>query len=272
MKSSIYDYDDYKSWLISRLERGSRKALSDAIGCQMSHLSAVTNDDAHLSLEQAEGVARFLSLNNDETEFLLLLVQKNRAGTPSLKRVLDRQLNVFREKRKNLKERLAMSDQLATDQESLYYSSWQFGAVHVALSLPETNTPEIIGARLGISIGRVRDILDFLCLNGLAEIRGDKYHIGRSQVHLSKSSPFVARHHINWRLRAIASLEGAIGSESRDTVSTSELHYSSVVTLSKKDFDRVHETVAAALSEALKIITSSPEEDAAILSIDWMRL
>lgn len=272
MKSNIYEYDDYKEWLLSRLERGSRKALSEAIGCQMSHVSAVLNDDAHLSPEQAEATARFLSLNNDETEFLLLLVQKNRAGTTSLARVVDRQLEVFRVKRRNLKERLAISDQLAADQESLYYSSWQFGAVHVALSIPGLDRPEILSTRLGIPLARVHEILDFLCLNGLAEIKKDRFVIGRAQVHLSKSSPFVARHHINWRLRAIASLEGAIASDSRESVSTNELHFSSVVTLSERDFARVRETVASALADTLKIITTSPEESVAILNIDWMRL
>ncbi len=59
---------------------------------------------------------------------------------------------------------------------------------------------------------------------------------------------------------------------SLDQDMTDHLHYSSVFTLSEEDYPRVKEILTKALSEALKAITSSPEENGAAICLDLFKL
>lgn len=269
MKSSIYEYRDYKRFLIDLIEnddtggRGKRKELAESINCQVSHITNVLSGSGHFNPEQAEASARFFGLNLQETEFLLLLIQYTRAGTNSLKKFYERILLERHEKFSALKSRLKMPDSLQSQEEAQYYSSWQFSAVHVLLSIPQFQTREAIANKLELPLVKIDKILSFLVEAGLCKKVGQRYFIVRPLLHLDKTSPLISKHHTNWRLRSILSL---------DQEKDENLHYSSVFTLSEKDYPRVREILAKALSEALKVITSSPEEEVATICLDLFKL
>lgn len=269
METGFFEHGDYKKLVVDLIEstpgggRGKRKALADAIGCQVSHVTSVLSGTSHFSQEQAEAAARFLGLNGRETEFLLLLVDFNRAGTVPLRKFYQSLLDEKREKYSALKTRLKMPDSLEGYQESVYYSSWQFAAVHVLLSIPQFQSREAIAHKLGLTLSRVDEILFFLVETGLCKKEGHEYRLARPLLHLDKTSPLISKHHTNWRLRAMQSF---------DETTEEALHYSSVVTLSVADYKKVREILARALSEALKVITQSPEEDVAAVCIDLFRI
>ena len=81
MKTSIYEYSDYKSFVIDLIDksegkvRGRRRAIAKHIGCHVSHITLVLKGNGHFSLEQAESIARFFGLNEQETDFLFLLIK-----------------------------------------------------------------------------------------------------------------------------------------------------------------------------------------------------
>lgn len=278
VKTDIYEYRDYKQLLRHWLDdettggRGSRKLLAEAMGCQVSHVTNVLNGDSHLSLEQADAAARHFGFSQGELDYFLLLLQLNRAGTRGLRESLSRLLEEHSARHRNLKERLKISETVRREQESLYYSSWHYGAIHVLLSIPEFQTRESLSQRLSLPQERVDEVLAFLVDAGLAEKQGvAQFQIRNPVVHLAKSSPLIRRHHANWRLKTIAALEsGAVRFSSAD--SFENLHYSAVVTLSDDDLARVREILTRALAESLDVIRASPEQDAAVLSIDWHRL
>ncbi|RYZ87882.1 MAG: TIGR02147 family protein [Proteobacteria bacterium] len=269
MKSSIYEYRDYKKCVLDQIVsvagegRGKRKELADHIGCQVSHITNVLSGIWQFNQEQAQSTASFFGFSRPETEFFLLLVQFNRAGTSGLRDVYSDMLNERQEKHAALKDRLAMPDSLKEREENMYYGSWHYGAVHVLLSIPEFQSRESIAERLELPISRVDAILSFLVETGLCQKTGLRYLPARPLIHLDKSSPLIARHHINWRLRTIQSLE--LGTPN-------DLHYSSVLTISKTDYVKVREILANALAKALKVVTASPEEEAAVLCMDLFAL
>ena len=269
MKSSIYEYRDYKKHLTDLIEtdpnggRGKRKALAEAIGCQVSHITNVLSGGGHFSQEQAEAAARFFGLNKGEIEFLLILVQYNRAGTSTLRKFYEGLLDEKTEKYSALKNRLKMPDSLKLEQETRYYSSWQYGAVHVLLSIKEFQTRDAISTKLNLSLSKTDEILSFLTDAGLCKKEGQKYLLLRPLLHLDKSSPLISKHHINWRLRGLLAL---------DANTENQLHYSSVFTVSTKDFDRVREVLSNALTAAFKIITPSAEEEGAVICLDLFKL
>lgn len=269
MKTSVYEYRDYKESVVELINsmagegRGRRKELADHIGCQISHITNVLSGGGHFNQEQAEAAANYFGFNQAETEFFLLLVQFNRAGTSRLREVYLRMLDERQQKHSALKNRLSMPDSLKDREENVYYGSWQYGAIHVLLSIPDFQNREAISARLELPLSRVDAVLSFLVETGLCRKEGSKYLPARPLIHLDKSSHLIARHHTNWRLRTIDNL---------DLTDDSDLHYSSVFTLSKSDYPKVQEIMSKALAEALKVITASPEEHAAVMCLDVFHL
>lgn len=269
MKSSIYEYKSYKRLFVDLIEsdpsggRGKRKALAESLSCQVSHVTNVLSGEGHFNAEQTHAACMYFGLNHQEIEYVLLLVQQNRAGTTGLKKFYDRLLQEKSEKNTALKNRLKMPDALKSEQEALYYQSWHIGAVHVLLSIPEYQTRESVATKLGLSLKKIDDIFLFLVEVGLIEKEGNRFKLIRSQLHLDKSSPLITKHHTNWRLRSLLSF---------DEIDASDLHYSSVFTLSDDDYQRVREILSDALTRSFKLITESPEEQAAVICLDLFRL
>lgn len=269
MKSSIYDYQDYKTYLNDVIEnsghggRGKRKDLAAAIRCQVSHVSMVLSGDGHFNQEQAEAAARFFGFNAAEAEFLLLLVLYNRAGTKSLKAIYRGMLDERRAKYGTLGARIKMKETLKIEQELIYYSSWHFGAMHVLLSIPEFQTRDAMSQRLKIPLSRVDEVLNYLVDWGLCIKIGVTYQPARPLLHLPKDSPIISKHHTNWRLKAMQSYE-AVGEEN--------FHYSGVFSVARKDLAKIKKVIDEALIAAMAVVTASPEEDVAALCIDFFPL
>jgi uncharacterized protein (TIGR02147 family) len=267
--SNIYEFLDYKKYLNDLIDsdqnhgRGKKKKLAEFIGCQVSHISNVLSGPGHFSAEQAEVVTRFFGLNPSETDYFLTLVQMNRAGTNELKQFYQNNLQEKSEKYLGLKNRLKMPDSLVEGQEARYYSSWHFAAVHVCTSIPGLQTRDALANKFNLSLRRTDEILNFLCETGLIKKEGIRFVISRPMLHLDKKSPNIFKHHTNWRLRAAAAL---------DQFEKSSLHYSSVVSISQKDIPKVQDIFSKALTEAINLISKSPEEECAVICLDLFKL
>jgi uncharacterized protein (TIGR02147 family) len=269
MKGSIFEYSDYKKYLVDLIDshprgsRGVRKSLAEASSSQMSHISNVLSGDSHLSPEQAEGAARFFGLNLSETEFLLLLIQQNRAGTQALRAIYNGLLDERRTKHLNFRSQIEMSDELKAKQENIYYSHWYYAAVHMLLMIPEFQSREAIGSKLNLAMDRVDSILSFLSEAGLIRKDGARWRVIRPAIHLEKTSPLVTKHHSNWRLKTMVDLD-----EKNDT----HFHYSSVVSLSAKDYKTIRDVLVGALAKSIKVVKGSDDDIAAVICMDLYQL
>lgn len=269
MERAIFEYDDYKSFTMDRIEaypnagRGIRAKLAEAIGCQVAYVSHVLAADRHFNLEQAEALARFFGLGTDETEYLLLLVEENRAGTTQLRRVLRAQLERRREKFRQLRNRVKLKGQINREDQARYYSSWHFQAVHTALTISECHTAPALQKTLGIPLKRVNAVLSFLQSRGLVEQQGNHFVPTERYIHLGADSPLISKLHSNWRIHAVESLD-------RDN--PEDLHYSGVVTLAHSDFQKVREILMKGLLEAIEAIKPSKEERVCVVGLDFYQL
>jgi uncharacterized protein (TIGR02147 family) len=264
---TLFTAVDYKNFLRGTIAlqpaggRGVRKRLADQLGCQMGYISQVLSGPSHLSPEQAEAAARFFHLTPKETEYFLLLVAQNRAGTASLKIVYEGQLKQRRREARQLKSRLEIDGPRA-DYQQTYYGSWHYAAVHLALDVPELRSPASLSARLGISHRKLRAVLQFLVEHGLVQKVGGEFRAAITALHLDGKSPFIARHHANWRLQAIQAMEQDL----------TGLHYSGLVSASRKDLARIREKLSKCLEECIAIVRGSPPERLAALNMDLFSL
>lgn len=266
MELNIYDYSDYKSYLAAALKQrghGAKKKLSVAAQMQESYLSQVLTSKVHISLEQGDRANRFFEHTAEESHFFLLLLQKGRAGTHSLKHYFSNLIEELLERKKNLKEQVKAKSQVSTQDREKFYSSWQYAAVQVATSIKEYQTIKSLSARLSIPEGRLAEILEFLLQAGLVVRKNDRFEMGTQSTHLGKDSPLVYKHHANWRLQVLQKLEEQI---------SEDFHYSTVMSLSKESVDQIKNSLLKTVKNANEVMESSAEEVLFAFGIDFFEV
>lgn len=234
--------------------------MARALKCQSTYISQVLYDRAHLSLEQAELLGDFLGHSREEAHYFLLLVQRDRAGTKRLEHYFTDQIEEILARRLVLTERLGSKNQLSKEDQSIYYSSWHYSAVHVALTVPELRNAKAISQFFRIPLKRIGDVLEFLCQSGLTKKTGSEYLVGDVQIRLGNSSHNIIKHHTNWRNQAVESL---------DREHPTDLHYSGVVSLSREDVVKIKNQILEFIKDTIGTIRKSKEETVYSYCIDF---
>jgi uncharacterized protein (TIGR02147 family) len=269
MNKSIFEFQNYKTYLTSLLKaqpkkgRGQRSRLAEAIGCQLTYISQILNGHVHLNLEQGMKVNRFFGHSQDEAHFFLLLVQFARAGDHDTRKYFQDQIDQELQRRLVIKNRLAAAQGLNEEDQVTYYSAWYYAAVHIFVTIPEFQNKRILTHRLGIGTDKINDVLGFLERTGLVRREGDNYKPGPAQIHLGNDSKLVSRHHCNWRLQAMQSL---------DLERPQDLHYSVVASISKSDATKMKALLVKQIEELVATIKVSQEEELCAICIDFFGL
>lgn len=265
MKKTVFEYRDYKKYLADWIEsrpgqgRGERSRIAQALNCHLAYVSQVLGGGAQFSPEQAEMLNRHLGHDSEETDFFMLLVSLGRAGTKALEAYYSKLIQQTLERRAVLKNRLNYQKTLSKEDQATYYSAWYYAAIHLLLGVPELQTKKALSEYLGLSLQRVSQVLDFLVGVGLAQEEGNRYRIGATSIHLGNDSPLISKHHSNWRMQALQSLE-------RER--PEELHYSSVVTMSRADLEKIRSILVGAIEQVRGVVRESKEEALFCYSLD----
>jgi len=251
LDKSVFSFESYKTYLRSSLTgrpRGVRTRLAEAIGCHTGYVSQVLNGSAHLSLEQAVQVNRFLEHAARESHFFLLLVQRERTSLKELRHYFANQIRLALEAELNLKNRLSVTPELKSEDAGIYYSAWYFTAVHLACALPQLKSVTDIADYLHLPADQVAGILNFLESAGLVLRREGRWKVGIPRVHLDNQSPNIRKHHTNWRIRAIEAL---------DQEGPKDLHYSSIIGFPESDRVRVKMILVEAIEKVRALVKAS---------------
>lgn len=265
---NIYRSNDYKDLIKTLIRndssgRGVITKLADAAQCQRSYLSQVLNSHVHLTPDQALGICGFFKLNDDETSYLLTLVDWARAGSPALKKRLKNVLEKLRKKNEDLETQIAIPIIRTDPSEVAYYSSWLWPAIHIAVSIPELQTKESLSRRLNVPESLVASALDGLAQMGLVKNIGLKWSYAQGERHLSKYSALISLNHSNWRQRAVLSSQ---------TQFENSYHYTGVSTMSESDFIVIKELLLKMTQNIRKIISASKEEKLICLNLDFFNI
>jgi uncharacterized protein (TIGR02147 family) len=266
MKKTIFDYQNYKTYIVERIAnspskgRGIKLKLSEALHCQTAFVSQVLNGEPNFSLEQGVRVNSFLEHTKEESRFFLLQLQLARAGSSDLQEFFKSEMKEILDKRSDLKNRLDIKNTLKKVDQQIYYSNWLYACIHMMVAIPEFQTPQAISKQLNLPREKVMEVMTFLEETGLIERKGAHYEIGITKIHLSKDSPQIQRHHTNWRMQAIRSI---------DINDPADLHYSTVVSMSRADVPRVKEILIKTIEECRSVIRESKEEKIQSICFDF---
>jgi uncharacterized protein (TIGR02147 family) len=262
----VFNYDSALSYIQARIEEkghGYKAIVAKAVNCQSAYVSRVLSGQAYFSLEQAERLSDLFNHSETEAHYFLSLLQRDRAGTPELHKYFDKIIDGLKAARSNIKNRVPTASEISDEERHKYYSSWMFGAVYVMTSIPEYQSPLAIAERLSVPRKKVLEILEFLVSIGLVKEEQGRYLITGSNLHLAKDSPYITKHHLNWRIKALSSVE---------INNPEDLHYSVVMSVSKKDQAIIKAKLIDLIGEMHLILPDSKEEGAQVLCLDLFDL
>ncbi len=265
----IYDYSDYKSYLrdgVANSEEswGAMTKLAKAAGCQRPYLSRVLNGKSHLSSSQLFGIARFWKLSEEETEYLLGLLEIERSVLLSYKEYWLRKLHEKRKENESLAKKVnrqVISD--SSENDLVYYSSWYWTAIHILTSIPQFQTEKSIAEKLSLPIAQVRTVLQTLESWGAVRREEGLWKFGSREQHVSKRSPLAAFHHSNWRNQAILDAQKQ---------TTGGVHFTVVQSLSKRDYEKIKSLVLETIQAISTIAGPSAEEKLMCFTCDFFEV
>lgn len=269
MKSvSVYDFHDYRAYLRAHIlncaqgKHGEKSRIATAIRCHNAYFSQILSGKADLSLEQTQELSEYLSLNEPETDYLLLLVNHGRAGTQKLRTYYLQKIRSIDEKRMRLENRIPETKQITKEHQSIYFSAWYYSEIHLMVTtLSGYASVPALQKALKLPALAVKEALQFLEESGIVKRDGLKYVPGPVNLFLGADHSMIRAHHTHWRMQAIRSLEN------RDPEDT---HYSAVVTVKRADFNLIRKHILTFLEQHRSLVAESSEEDTvAALTLDW---
>lgn len=264
MVISVFEYNDYRvflnSWLNAQSTRGLKGKLAEAMGVSSTLVSLILKGDKQLSLEQAMEASEYIGLNEKEADYFFLLVELGRAGSHKLQRRLSQKVEQQQKEAKQIGKRVKKDLELNDEQKAIYYSSWLYTGIRNLSALGKFHDVSSIAKRLNVSPANIHRIIEFLLEAGLCTSKDGLLSYGPSYTHISHDSPFVNKHHQNWRFRGINQM---------DMRSEDNLFYTCPMSLSAEAANEVRDLLLKKIQEVLKIVGPSTSEEVRCLNIDW---
>lgn len=267
---NIFDFDDYKDFLretIAKLPkkgRGEVNKMAANLNVHPTLISQVLGGDRDFSPEQIHKLCGYLGLQGLESDYLILLLQFERAGTGDLKKYYQSKLSEIKKSSLSIATRLSKERTLTDLDRSVFYSSWIYLATWLFCSIDEGKTVDDVSNKFSITRKIASDVLNFLKHAQLCLENDGVFKMTSQHIHLEFGSAFLARHHSNWRVKGLQRIED---------LTDEEMMFTSPFSISKKDFLHVREELMKAIKSTSQLIKDSPAEDVACMNIDlfWIK-
>jgi uncharacterized protein (TIGR02147 family) len=117
----------------------------------------------------------FFGFTELESDYLVALVLKARAGSIKARLKCDRDLAQLKEKSQSLKNRISKDITLSDADNAMFFSHWYYSAIKIIVSIPGKSIPEQIAREFNISLVQVNKVLEFLVQAGFLHHDGKKY-------------------------------------------------------------------------------------------------
>lgn len=247
---------------LPRNGRGEVTRIAASLGVSTTLVSQVLNGERFFTPEQGQRLCSYLGLSALETDHILFIIQRDRAATKELKNFWTAKLETICEQAKKVASRVSVDRELTDQEKAIFYSSPIYSAICLFVTIGERGKSIIeIAERFEMTRAKTSEMLRFLTKSGLCVVEDDHYKMGLQKTHLEADSPFLARYHSSWRLRAI---------QRSENLGADELMYTAPVSLSKKDFDILREELVIYIQNFLKRVHDSPAEEVACLNLDFL--
>ncbi|MGH1469303.1 MAG: TIGR02147 family protein [Bdellovibrionales bacterium] len=228
---TVYSFTNYKDFLkhvIDSSKRGVITRLAEAAGCQRSYLSQALSTQVNLTSDQVYNISTHLDLGEEEQDYLLLLLEHEKAASHLYKKRLNQKLESLRKSASRLSKKV--SQKKNTEINPKYYSAWYYSAIHIATSMRSMKSEKDFAALLNLKVSTVSKVLKELKSWKLIKYEDESWIYNASfQLHLDDESIYNRLNHSNWRTHTL----------SLPIQPEQNINYTSVFTISKKDFKKI---------------------------------
>lgn len=188
----------------------SFQSMAAFIRVQKPYLSKFMNNRADLNTDQMYMVCQFLEMNDDETSYMLLLLEHERCTYPERKKYLKEKIKKTQDEKidniKNIIKNISTRDAMDFDNSKHieYYLEPLISIVHIFLTIPRfLNNIDLISEELFISKEHLQEILKKLVVMNIIEINEDKINVVIKSLHLPKESKIISSHQLLLKQNAI---------------------------------------------------------------------
>ena len=265
----VFDAKNYKQFLIKRMptvggERGMRSKLAEFLSCQLSFISLVlTTEKHHFSMEHGQKLCNFFNLSELETDFFILLLSRDRAGSKELESFYDKKIQKITKERHDIKNRIKGHSSLDKTEMALYYSDWYYAAIHMILRCKKSISSKDLSELLGLSIDKVHESLLFLEKSGIITKEKGQFRVNDVRIHIGDGVSWLNAHHKNWRNRAILSL---------DDKKEEDLHFTMITSISESAAKEMRKKILQMIQENEAIIRDADDKVVYNLNLDFFKL
>jgi uncharacterized protein (TIGR02147 family) len=247
-----------------RRPRGAIKKISEALSCHPTFIAQVLKGRAEFSLEQGHGIADHFNFTEEQKDFFLTTLLRDRAGTTKLREFLQSKLNKALEAKMDLKKKLRAVEPRLADFELEYFGNWMYQTIHAFTQIPRLQSANPISKVLDIPVEEVEWILNRLQKMGLVKNERNYWKSTRDSLHLPKKSRFIRQLRLTWQQKLLSDLQGGDASEGT--------RFSGLITVSEKDYQKVRDLIVEALGQIRSIVSTSNPQKVCILSLDCHKI
>jgi uncharacterized protein (TIGR02147 family) len=268
----VFEYQDYKKYALDRLKssqdrgRGQLTKIAKHLRVPLSTISLVFHGERDFTPDQASDLCIYFGLTEHETDYFLCLVDFSRASTKSLKENLQRRIAAIKKDSSEVKNIVVVDKVLNQNEKFIFYSDWYYSAIRLLTSVEEVRDPSDIAQRLGISIKRVSEVLQFLLSSGLCIQVNGRIKMGPRSTHIGAEDPLVFRHHRNWRELALSRLT------SNQKLEPSEASLTYPCSISEAAMQKIKKELLLAIEKIDSEMERSSEDLVAYLNLDFFKL
>lgn len=266
---NIFHYEDYRHYLKDMIVqkpqqgRGEISRIARHLNVHSTLISLILSGKRDLSQEQAFDLCQYLELSELETEFFFQLLQLQRAGSERLRTYMKKKIVLAQQENSKLASRVKDAKILKDPDKATFYSSWLYSAIRMYCSTQKQGRSlDEITDRFQVSRTQALEILQFLLKTLLLEEDPSKpgfYKMGPQKTYVPFGSPFLVRHHLNWRIQSL---------QKADHMDANEMMVTAPISISKKDFARVRDLMTELLEKTSKIVKDSEAEEIACMNLD----
>lgn len=262
----LFSFTNYKQLLLHLIEthnpgeRGKMRRIAEHLNVNPSYVSLVLNGDRDFSPEQIYTMAEYFQLSSTITDFLLLLNQKDRAGSAKLKKHFENKIEQIRKSELIVSCITPTHVELSDIQKAEYYSDGLYAAARVMVSIASYNTVEDLAKVLQTPLRKCEQIVEFLTKHQLIVNENGRLTRSIKNVYIPKTSPFIPHHHRNWRFKTV---------EHIPRMSEDDFFYTSLISISKEDSMKLKEMILEAIDKMGGMVSQTNPELMCCLSIDF---
>jgi uncharacterized protein (TIGR02147 family) len=223
-------------------------------------MSQVLNGDKNFSMEAANEIAAFMALSEEESEYFLLLVNYERAGTPSLRERLNKKILQEQKKANEIGKKLKPDQEFSEMAKTLVFSHWIYTGIWNMTACANFSDVDSIAAHLKLSRIHVQKAVDFLLKTGLCVKKNGRLSVGPQVLHIGNETSLVGKHHQNWRLHGITKMFEQ---------NESDVFFTCPLSLSREAAELIRWKIPTFIEEIRNIVGPSPSEVVRCVNIDW---